>query len=250
MRVINLTTQHRAWAFSYRIAGVSAVALTCLVALPSTSRSAPISLANLAPGAHYRLIFETATTKAGTSNAASTYNSIVQGDASAAGLGTNWKAIVSTDTVNAINNIACTPSCSSDPIFLVTGSEVAASTTALFSGALLTAINVAADGSAAGTGYIWTGTNSSGTEASFTSGTTTNYGLGNSGVELGGSNFGSPFAIDSGYSFSNTALASLFGISGDLVVPAPEPISASLLAIGAFATGIARKRRRTHSTGI
>jgi hypothetical protein len=238
-------------SFRSKLAGVSVVALTCLVALPAASNAAPISLSDLAPGAHYRLIFETQTMTDATSTAVSTYNTIVQNEASAAGLGTNWSAIVSSDTVNAIDNIACTPSCSNDPIFLVTGSEVAASTTDLFSGALLTAIDVAANGSSLNpNGYIWTGTNSSGTEASFTSGTTTYFGVGDSAVELGGSVFGSTFGIDSGSQFSNTALASLFGISGDLVVPAPEPISASLLAIGALATGVARRRRRMPSTGV
>ncbi len=245
---------NRAWhypvSFGCRVTGVSVFALACLVALPAASDAAPISLSDLTPGTHYRLIFETKSTTDATSASVSTYNSIVQTEASAAGLGTNWSAIVSTNTVNAITNIACTPSCSSDPIFLVTGSEVATSTTDLFSGALLTAINVAADGSAATNGYVWTGTNSSGTESSFTSGTTTYYGLGNSTVELGGSPLGGSFAIDSGYSFPATTLASLFGISGDLVVPAPEPISASLLAIGAFATGVARRRRRMPSTGV
>lgn len=237
-------------SFRLRLTGVSVVALTCLAALPAASNAAPISLSDLAPGAHYRLVFETQTTTDATSTAVSAYNTIVQTEASTAGLGTNWSAIVSTDTVNAINNIACTPSCSSDPIFLLTGSEVAASTTDLFSGALLTAINVAANGLAAGNGYIWTGTNSSGTEASFTSGTTTYYGLGDSVVELGGSVLGSTFGIDSGYSFPKTTSASLFGISGDLVVPTPEPISTSLLAVGAVATGLARRRRRTRSTAI
>lgn len=237
--------------FNYRLAGVSALAITCLVGMPGISYADPITLADLAPGSHYRLVFESITTTDATSSDVSTYNSIVQGDASAAGLGTSWSAIVSTDTTNAIDNIACTPSCSSDPIFLVTGSEVAASTADLFSGAILTAINVAADGSAAGNGYIWTGTNSSGTEASYTSNdTTTFYGLGDSATELGGSVGGSPYGIDSGYAFDSGIEASLFAISGDLVVPAPEPISASLLAVGAAATALTRRRRRTRQTAI
>ena len=241
-------------SFKGRLTGASVIAMACMVALPAAA-NATVLLSSLAPGTHYRLAFETQTTTNATSTAVSIYNSIVQTEASNAGLGTNWSAIVSTDTVNAINNIACTPSCANDPIFLVTGSEVATSTTNLFSGPILTPIDVTANGAAAGNGYVWTGTNSSGTEASFTSGTTTSYyGLGDSVAELGGSVLGSPYGIDSGLSYSTTAgmPGSLFAISGDLVVPAsaPEPVSISLLAIGALATGAARKRRRAQSPPV
>ena len=48
---------------------------------------------------------------------------------------TAWRAIVSTSTMSAVNNISCGAACNANvPIFLVDGTEVATSTNNLFGG--------------------------------------------------------------------------------------------------------------------
>jgi hypothetical protein len=97
-----------------------------------------------------------------TDTSIATYNADVMSDAAlnASLPTTTWTAVGSTSAVNAIDNIACTPDCSSDPIYLVNGTEVASSATTasgeLFSGALMTAIDVAENGTTVDN-HVWTG---------------------------------------------------------------------------------------------
>ncbi len=75
-----------------------------------------------ADGDTYRLLFKTSTTTAATSSDIATYNTFVQNAASAAGLGTGWKAVGSTDTVDAVDNCSARPGTDPQyPFFLIDG---------------------------------------------------------------------------------------------------------------------------------
>jgi hypothetical protein len=114
------------------------------VALASPAFVVPVGVTD------YRLAFVTdeapADEIAGTSSVIGTYNQFA---ATQAALNTNlptaptaptapttaWRAIVSTSTMSAVNNISCGAACNANvPIFLVDGTEVATSTNNLFGG--------------------------------------------------------------------------------------------------------------------
>ena len=235
----------------FTLAGIAASA--ALMALPGAAQAGGYTPpASLNPGDHYRLVFVTSTAIDATSNNIATYNSFVS---TAAALNpalptTTWMAIASTASVNAIDNIACTPSCASDPIFLVDNTEVAASTADLFSGTLLHAINLTESGSTTvpklnGSSYAWTG--------SMTNGSTfTNAGLGASGnyVVVGNYTLSADYYIIASNALS-TYTAPMYAISAELTVPSvPEPAALSLLASGGLLTFLAGRLRRQRRASV
>lgn len=143
--------------------GASA-ALVCLLGVPAVAHADFVP----PPGVtDYRLIFVTADTTNAVSANIADYNSFATDEAALNPNlpSTTWTAVASTDQVNAVSNIACTPDCSNIPIFLVDGTEVATSSTALFDAAtisLLSGINEDQYGNSTG-GYVWTGSFSDGT---------------------------------------------------------------------------------------
>ena len=235
----------------FTLAGIAASA--ALMALPGAAQAGGYTPpASLNPGDHYRLVFVTSTAIDATSNNIATYNSFVS---TAAALNpalptTTWMAIASTASVNAIDNIACTPSCASDPIFLVDNTEVAASTADLFSGTLLHAINLTESGSTTvpqldGWSYAWTGTAPNGTVY-------TNNGLGASVnyVAEGDYTLSTNYYMYNWYMLS-TYTGPMYAISAELTVPSvPEPAALSLLASGGLLTFLAGRLRRQRRASV
>ncbi len=213
-----------------------------LLAAPMAAQAGPSFTISptLNPGDHYRILFVTAATTTAASSSIATYNSFVATAAANNPLLplTTWTVIGSTSTVNAAANIACAPSCANDPIFLVSGTKIAASITNFFSGTILSPINTFETGGSTSFPYVWTGSNTDGTA---------------SATPLGGANVsrGSGSATTLGSYLDNGSFASsfgnsLYGISGDLVVPGvgvPGPAGAGLFGFGALMTVFARFRR-------
>jgi hypothetical protein len=144
--------------------GVSA-GLACLLGLPAVARADFVPPAGVTD---YRLIFVTTDTTAATSSNIADYNSFATNEAEQNPdlPSTTWTAVASTDAVSAVSNIACTPDCSNIPIFLVDGTDVATSSTALFNAATVSLLN-GIDEDQKGTsvsGYVWTGSFSDGTQ--------------------------------------------------------------------------------------
>ncbi|MES9881755.1 MAG: VPLPA-CTERM sorting domain-containing protein [Sedimenticola sp.] len=80
------------------------------IAILSTSVNASLVVpAGLNPGDNYHVVFVSSTTRGPTSSDISDYDTHVQNAADAAGIGTsiglNWRAIVSTETVDAITHL-------------------------------------------------------------------------------------------------------------------------------------------------
>ena len=154
--VSNLSTPETDHADSSRPIGWFGIASTALlVGAPAAAQANVFVQPNLPVGSAYRLIFLTSSQTDGSSPDITVYNTMVTNAAANNPLlpAATWRAIVSTPTINAIDNIACTPSCSSDPIYLVTGSEVATSTADLFDGTVLTPISITESGSTTGMYY-------------------------------------------------------------------------------------------------
>jgi len=85
---------------------------------------------SLDAGEQYRLAFVTSTKTTAESSDIDTYNAFVQSTADAAPIGEwglNWKAIASTEAVNARDNTNTKTTDVSTPIFLLDGSELAPS---------------------------------------------------------------------------------------------------------------------------
>ena len=224
-------------------------ATACLVGVPMVAEANPSFTLpiGLAPGQHYRIIFLTSNTTEATATSLSTYNSFVSTDAllNSALPSTTWSAVASSSTTSALTNIACSPSCSSDPIYLVTGTQVAANTAGLFSGSLMTAIDITQSGaSESGTptfeSYVWTGSNSNGS-------IDTGSAMGASDPEFGFYVDTDGTAIAEGSYIFQSNTEPMYAISGDLVVPTPAPGGLALYALGGLLTYAARKFRRRGS---
>src|SRR3954452_5897119 len=225
---------------------VSAAAVVVL-GLPAIANAGTLVIppTGLGPGATYRLIFNSSGGTAATSSLESTYTAFAAAQAAlnpALPL-TTWYAITSTSSVSGATNIgACGPACTSDPIFLVTGAEVAADQTALFNTdnvALMHAIDTDQFGDD-GSFYIWTGTNPDGSSASDP--------LGSSRPVFGNGISPDSDAFDTGAFFASDNSFAIFAISGELAVPSttstPEPASAAILLAGGALTTLARRLKR------
>ncbi len=210
--------------------------------------------AGLDPGDQYRLVFITSGTKTAQSATIEDYNTFVDGFGDNA-IASDWKAIASTPTVDAIDNTGTTAQATSVPIYNLQGQLVASTYSHLWSTAsadLTFAVKYDETGERA-SGIMWTGTEPGGT-ASIAP-------LGNTDPHLEYANA----TIALGYeknaqwmqfvdNFANNGSFQFYGISSVLTVAGgnalvPEP--SSVIAMGLLGVvGIAgiRRRRREVAT--
>ena len=188
----------------------------------SPLEAAPLTApAGLAPGTHFRFIYLTSGATQATSTAIADYNSFVQSDASGstfAGATVNWKAVASTATVNARDNVGGYGT--SVPVYLVTGTRVSDNLTTsaggLWSGTLLAAPKVGIDGTDLGFAVVWTGSTADGT--AFLGRT-----LGNPAPRVG-------VSVDTLFGWidiiaePNVTSRKFYAVSEELVVPAAIPV--------------------------
>src|SRR5476649_2165204 len=102
------------------------------LAAPRVALGAPVVVPpGLPAGSPYRLVFSTDTGTTAFSNNVADYNAYVTASANTEpalmALGTNWKAIVSTSTVNARDNTDTNPTSMGVPIYNLDGELVATS---------------------------------------------------------------------------------------------------------------------------
>ncbi len=154
---------------------------------------------SLDPGDEYRLVFVTSEERHGASSSISAYNNFVTGVAETqpklTSLGTTWRAIASTATVDARDNTGTNPLVDGVgvPIFLLNDTLLANDNLDLWDGSILVPIEIDEGGSAIQRSFVWTGTHSSGVSRGATAlggggagGTDSDVGIGTSAVTHGG----------------------------------------------------------------
>jgi hypothetical protein len=197
--------------------------------------------AGLNPGDQFRFVFVTDGIRDATSTNMADYDGFVNAQAGGAtydGVVVDWLAIVSTDSVDAIDHVGQMNA----PVYLSDGTLVTTTTTpsGLWSGALVHEINLDLAGTPVPPlSFVWTGTNPTGT----------GFGgpLGAARPQVGSTTDTDGAWISSGGSPSGD-LRNLYGISSVLTVPqaVPEPATLAMMgtALGAgLAIGWTRHRR-------
>jgi hypothetical protein len=225
------------------------VGALALVGLATTAVAAPIftTPTGLTAGDQYRLAFVTSTTRDATSAVIADYNNFVNAAAIAVpdllALGTTWKVIGSTATVNARDNTSTDPSSDGTgvAIYLLDGTtKIADNNTDLWDGSIDDFLNFSETGTT-GAANIFTGTTLAGSAAGF-------------GQALGGT---SPLGIWTGRTTATnlawvyhskspkTDHRHFYALSGILTVPSTGvPAPGALLLFGVALAGLALARRR------
>ncbi len=226
---------------------IRAAAFVALAALQGASLSGTCSAgsidhpAGLNPGDTYRLVFITAEKRDATSADIEDYNDFVTSEAAAAGslvagLNTDWKAIVSTPTVDAIDNTGSDPSpagVTGVPIYLVDGiKRVAANYDDLWNGTIENTIHQSQILGAPAEA-VWTGTGFDGAKSQPLGTADPAYGL--------ITTTGAGWAFWGDTIPPGTALP-VYAMSGVLTV-LPEPGTAALLGLGILGTVVPLRGR-------
>ncbi len=205
----------------------------------------------LAPGAHYRLAFETTATTSSFSGNIADYNAFVNtvasGVPSLASLGP-WSAIASTGSVAARDNTSTNPAVDAvgAPIYNLDNQLVAATNTALWSvsnsSPLANPLDVTETGAVL-PAFVWTGTYNDGSSYTLADFPFNTGALGAQFAEIGSSQN----ATVSWVAYSNgrqDSTYSLYAISGVLTVPTvPEPATLSLALIAGVGAIVVLRRR-------
>jgi hypothetical protein len=127
----------------------------------------------LNPGDQYRLAFVTSTTRNGASTNIADYNTFVAGVAATVpelvALGTTWKAVGSTPTVDARDNTGTAPTSPDDvPIYLLNDTLLASGNADLWDGTIANPFAITETGTGLGTGQpVWTGSTDQGVKHAF-----------------------------------------------------------------------------------
>lgn len=190
-------------------------------------------------GDQYRLAFVTSTTRDAGSSSISNYNTFVSGVASGvpelAALGTTWRVIGSTATVDARDNTGTNPSSTGVPIYRLDDTRIANNNADLWDGTLLAPLGTQENGSVVAVA-VFTGTYSDGTA-----------GGGYLCPGATGINYGYSSNIDSRWIHAGGVIWNtpryFYALSGELTV-VPEPTTVALLGLGALC--LTRLKRRTH----
>jgi hypothetical protein len=215
-------------------------------ALPSSAGviSTPTGLN---PGASFRIAFVTSGLTTATATDINYYNTFVSAEAASytyAGQAITWKAIASTESIDARDNIGGVGA--NIPVYLVDGTKIAndltENTGGLWSGALLSFLNKQIDGSSPTTSTVfeervWTGTWQNGQGFVPQLGTA-------------GPRYGRFDKSDNGWitfqAQGKNEISRLYGISETLTVASgsevPEPTSMTIFGLGAL--GFAYRNRR------
>ncbi len=205
----------------------------------------------LNPGDQYRLIFTSSSTTDATSTNIAAYNTFVTSVALSvpqlAALSTTWTAIGSTDSINARDNTGTNPNVSTGvPIYQLNNTRFVDNNTALWTDNIITPLTISETGARISDGSVWTGTDTNGTEWD-NGGFGPILGLGDSS-NLNGPISGVTNDFFGGWvTFSSGDLPPvqhyMYGLSGILTVPVPEPSTVALLTLGGMGLLIARRRR-------
>ena len=190
----------------------------------------------LNPGDEYRLLFVTSATRDATSSNIDDYNAFVQAaadDSALSVLGQTWKAIVSTETVDAIVNTNTTTSPLTEPIYSTADTVLFNHTSEIWTiEPLASVLDEHADALVAYT-YAWTGTGDGGVA--------TDYPMGNSLYTT----FGSP--TTSRWLKNSITLPTndyhLMALSG-VITAVPEPTTFILCLVGLVCVGLVARRKR------
>ena len=199
--------------------------LTSLLVIASGSARASIYIpADLNPGDSYRLIYVTDGTRNATSSDIATYNSFVAAEATAItalnDLDTTWTAVASTTAVDARDNTGTNPNIATGvPIYLLNGSRIAANNADFWDESIESTISISPTLQVVGS-TVWTGTHGDGTEFTYYDGP-----LGNSTKAIAGRTNVTNTNWVRGPQENLTTSLPLYGISGELTVPVPEPAS-------------------------
>jgi len=211
-----------------------------LLGLMAASSAAIVTVpSGLQPGDAYRLVFVTDGSRSASSSNIDVYNTFVADQAAQSAelvdLETTWKAIASTNSVNARTNAGLSFTTSSPPIYNLAGELVANHNVDLWDGSIGSTINITQSGAVSLDERTWTGTDDDGTTMSLAA-------LGYAG---GFSMMGDTEGLTAGWirrtsdpqSFSHP----MYAISGELTV-VPEPTMLSLLLLTAWPL-VCRRRR-------
>jgi hypothetical protein len=227
-----------------RYSGIRLLAFGTLVLVTTSSVAAPVTLPpDLNPGEPYRLVFVTSTTRDATSSNIGNYNAFVSSVAASvpelAALGTNWRAIASTASVDARDNTNTNPNTSTGvPIYNLAGLRVADNYADLWNGTLDAAILYDESGIQASQ-PVWTGSESDGTAHLG--------GLGDGSFAAFGLSFTTNFTWMFEESQTLGTSQRFYAISGLLPVPEPGTIAITCIAITALACGRIRTWRNKRS---
>ncbi len=226
----------------------SLLIFAAFVVAPLTSSAVPITVpSDLSVGDKYRLAFVTSTKRDATSTDIADYNAFVTAVAAGvpelAALGTTWKAIGSTLTVDARDNTATVPNVSPDyPIYRLDNTRIADDNANLWGADILAPIATVETGLLNTFDVtiieVWTGTRWDGMAAPEP--------LGDPFV----TRIGLQFFIGTDWIFSHDvdlsdSLKQMYALSGELTV-IPEPSTMILVCIGATAVVGWQLRRRRH----
>ena len=224
-----------------------AIPLALVLGQASGAHAAAVTVpAGLNPGDTYRIMFVTSTQRDATSSIIADYNAFVTTaanlDPGLAGLGTTWASLASTATVNVLTNllneVALASGDNTIRIYNTEGALIATGVTVPVTGLYGGLSTIHTDRIADETGFfsnksVWTGTGSSGN--TFSPLGQSNARLGNAGSFLAAWTQGAAATII-------TPPLSIYGISGLLTVPVPEPSTLAMLGSAIVALGLAKIR--------